>query len=363
MPGWAENRWSDLLATLIATDPTPMGRVLGVLVDDVRREVAVAAAAAGKSDRLDLLLTRAGAAVAAIEVKVLSDLGVDQLTRYQAAFPNLEAYCVLHLAALPVNVRDTEPWRSLAWEDVLAAYADTDHLWVAATARAWLSQLGELVPRVDAETVWNDVPDKPADFELALRARVSWLTAQMHAWCTLPHDSVQSSGGGNWAVRMWHEATSPGHLVTAEMQEGMTAYEWRHDPTRPYRERLRGPVVLIGLREDGPDTSEGFDWQLLHRMFAQHILDDTGQPADGRSWRTTSARPNDPVDKQNWLEMVKAGAPRWLGQGWGMRVARSTRSSLFGGRFEIPATATLRIIDTELRKTQMLLRAMASTSH
>ena len=349
------------MATLIATDPTPMGRVLGALVDDVRREVAVAAATARKSDRLDLLLTRAGVAVAAIEVKVLSDLGIDQLTRYESAFPNLEAYCVLHFAALPVNVRDTDPWRSLAWEDVLPAYADSDHFWVAATARAWLSQLGELVPRVDAETVWNDVPDKPADFELALRARVSWLTARMHAWCTLPHDSVQSSGGGNWAVRMWLEATSPGHFVTAEMQEGMTAYEWRYDPARPYRKRLRGPVVLVGLREDGPDTSEGFDWRLLYRMFAQHVLDDTGQPADGRSWRTTSARPNDPVDKQNWLDMVKSGAPRWLGQGWGMKVARSTRSSLFGARFEIPATATLGTIDTELRRTQVLLRAMATT--
>ncbi|HEY5784081.1 MAG TPA: hypothetical protein VIT65_04840 [Microlunatus sp.] len=89
----------------------------------------------------------------------------------------------------------------------------------------------------------------------------------------------------------------------------MTAYEWRYDPAQPYRERLRWPVVLVGLREDGPDTSEGFDWLLLHRMFTQHVLDDTGQPRDGRYWRTTSARPNDPVDKRNWLSMVHAGAP------------------------------------------------------
>ena len=331
-------------------------------IDDVRREVTIAAATAKKSDRLDLLLTRTGTAVAAVEVKVLSDLGLDQLTRYESAFPNLEAYFVLHLASLPVNVRGALPWRSLAWEDVLAAYAESEHPWVAATAQAWLSQLGELVPHVDADTVWNDVPDRAADFELALRTRVSWLTAQMHAWCDLPHDSVQSSGGGNWAVRMWHEASAPGHYVTAEMQEGMTAYEWRYDPAQPYRERLRGPVVLVGLREDGPDTSEGFDWLLLHRMFTNHVLDDTGQPRDERSWRTTSARPNDPVDKQNWLNMVHAGAPRWLGQGWGMKVARSHRSSLFGARFEVPATATLRMIDAELRRTQVLLLAMASTN-
>lgn len=148
------------MATLIKTDPRPMSRVLCTEIDDVRREVTIAAATAKKSDRLDLLLTRAGTAVAAVEVKVLSDLGPDQLTRYGTASPSLEAYFVLHLAWLPVNVRDAVPWRSLAWEDILAAYAESEHLWVAATAQAWLSQLGELVPHVDADTVWNDVPDR-----------------------------------------------------------------------------------------------------------------------------------------------------------------------------------------------------------
>lgn len=135
VPGWSENRWSDLLATLITTDPTPIERVIGAEVDDVRREVAVSAETAKKSDRLDLLLTRAGTAVAAIKVKVLSDLGLDQLTRYQSAFPNVGAYFVLHLTSLPVNLRDSVPWQSLAWEDVLAAHADSENPWVAATAR------------------------------------------------------------------------------------------------------------------------------------------------------------------------------------------------------------------------------------
>jgi len=56
---------------------------------------------------------------------------------------------------------------------------------VAATARAWLTQLDSLVPHVDARTVWNEVPDDAAGFELALRARIVWLSGRMDSWCDL----------------------------------------------------------------------------------------------------------------------------------------------------------------------------------
>jgi len=32
-------------------------------------------------------------------------------------------------------------------------------------------------------------------------------------------------------VQIWSPATTPGHFVTAEIQEGLTAYEWRVDRT------------------------------------------------------------------------------------------------------------------------------------
>lgn len=130
---------------------------------------------------------------------------------------------------------------------------------MATTARAWLAQLATLVPVIDGDTVWNDVPDEPAALELALRARIAWLSARMDSWCQLEHDIDPSSGGGNWAVRMWADSSSPGHFLTAEIQEGLTAYEWRADPDRPYRDRLPGPVVLLGLRQDGVSTSADFD--------------------------------------------------------------------------------------------------------
>ena len=246
VPAANENRWSDLLATLISTEPDQIARLLQIECDSVRREVVVPGLAGRRSDRLDLLLQSAGRSTAAIEIKLLSDLGPRQLERYRAAFPAVETYRVLHIETLPVNLQGVASWESLTWESVLTAYAASDHPWVSATARAWRTQLAALVPVVNENTVWNDVPDEPAAMELELRARVTWLSRQMDFWCTLEHDTVPSSGGGNWVARMWAPASGPGHHVTAELQEGMSAYEWRPDPMRPYRDRFRGPVVLLG---------------------------------------------------------------------------------------------------------------------
>lgn len=359
VPGANENRWSDLLASLISTDPLPVAQLVGVPCDGVQREVVMPGL--GK-DRLDLLLTEGDSSVAAVEVKLLSDLGPNQLQRYTAAFPGLNSYRVLHLATLPVNLHGAPAWMGLTWEDVLSAYASSAHPWVAATAQAWLDQLSALVPFVDGGTVWNDVPDGAADMELSLRARVAWLSRQMDEWCTLDRDMVSSSGGGTWAIRLWSPATTSGHLVTAEVQEGMSAYEWRPDADRPYRDRLRGAVVLLGLRQDFVTTSAGFDWALLHHLFDEHVLDDAGQPRDGRNWHRTAPRPNDPTDKANYQAIVAAGAPKWLGKGWGMKVAQSGHSCVFGARYQLPPTATLAEIDAELRTLEPLIRKMANHS-
>lgn len=62
IPLTSENRWSDLLASFIATDPTPIAQLIGCQVDSVRREVLVRGGsrrkgAATRADRLDLLLS------------------------------------------------------------------------------------------------------------------------------------------------------------------------------------------------------------------------------------------------------------------------------------------------------------------
>jgi hypothetical protein len=359
VPAASENRWSDLLAVLLTSDPAPLATLLGFEFDTVRREVSVPGMTGRRMDRLDLLLLRAALPVAVIEVKLLSDLGPQQLTRYVAAFPDVGTYYVLHLDGLPVNLRSAHLWRSLTWEAVLDAYAASHNAWVSTTARAWRAQLASLVPIIDASTVWNDVPDDSPGMELALRARVAWLSRRMDTWCTLNHDLDRSSGGGNWAVHMWAPLSTPQHFVTAEVQEGMTAYEWRPDPSRPYRQRLKGPVVLLGVRQDSVTTSAGFDWSLLHRLFTEHILDDTGSPHPGFTWQMTPARPGDPTDKVNWQTIVDAGAPRWLGKGWGMKVAQGTHSCIFGARLTIAPDSTLGQVEAEIARLEPLVARMA----
>lgn len=359
VPASSENRWSDLLATLITIDPEPLQRLLGLDFDTVERE-AIPPGPVRKADRLDVLLRAGGAAAAAIEVKLLSDLGERQLERYAASFPTAQVHRVLHLEGLPVNLSQTAPWTSMTWEAVLTAYSGSANSWVSTTARAWLLQIPALVPAVNADTVWNDVPDDAPGMELALRARIAWLSRQVDGWCSLPHDMEPSSGGGNWAVRIWTPSRAPGHVVAAELQEGMTAFEWKRDPDKPYRERLCGPVVLLGLRQDDVETSADFDWAHLHTMFKEHVLDATGFPRLNGKWQTTAARPGDPVDRANWAAIVAAGAPRWLGKGWGMRVAKSVHSCMFGARFQLPKTSTLGQVNEELRRLERTIVRIAA---
>lgn len=208
--------------------------------------------------------------------------------------------------------------------------------------------------------MWNHVPDDASGLELALRARIARLASRLDSWCELEHDIIQSSGGGNGGVRLRADASAPDHYVTAELQEGLTAYEWKPNPATAYRDRLPGPVVLLGRRQDHTTTSANFDWPLLHRMFTRHLLDGAGAPRDGRVWQSTAARPTDPIDKENWQRIVQAGAPRCLGKGWGMKVAKNTGSCLFGARFNLPRDSTLGVIDDELRRLQPLLMQLAA---
>ena len=339
-----------------------MAQIIGIEPDDVQREVTVPGQQVRRSDRLDLLLLRDGRRIAAIEVKMLSDLGERQLARYRAAFSDAESFYVLHLGQLPVHHGSAPGWHSLTWETVLSAYAGSDHPWVSTTAQAWLAQLSTLVPPVDADTVWNDVPVDAAGLELSLRAKVAWLTNRMDTWCRVDHYLSMSSGGGAWVATLRTPATSPGHWVLAEIQEGMPAQAWRADAARPYRTRLTGPVVLVGLSQDGVPTSADFDWPLLDRMFQGRIVGPSGQPIDGWTWQTTSANPKDPTDRENWLAVVAAGSPRWLGKGYGMATARTHQVCASGARIQLSPDLTLAQIDAELQSLESLIVDMAGAS-
>lgn len=95
LPLQSETHWSDLLAVLIATDPVPLGAVLG-------RRYGSAALSVGReafvdsANRPDIVLTADGDRIAVIEVKVLAGLGPRQLERYHEAVPDADVYALVY---------------------------------------------------------------------------------------------------------------------------------------------------------------------------------------------------------------------------------------------------------------------------
>lgn len=229
-----------------------------------------------------------------------------------------------------------------------------------ATAQAWLTQLGSLIPVVDESTVWNDVRATPAEFELDLRARMVWISRSMTLWCQLDHDLVQSTAGGSWVARMRAPTTRPGYFVNVEVEESMTAQAWRFDPDRSYHERVIGPSVRLLVQLE-TDDSASFDWMALMRAFQRHVLDASGEPIDGRPWRRTRPGLPDPGDRQRWSAAIaETGAPPWIGSGFGARLARKHGVCMFGARYLLPPDFTVEQIDEDLSGLQDLVARLAA---
>lgn len=362
VPANHEGNWSDLLGTMIETDPLPMLRVLG-LGDHtglrVSREWTVAwkdAKGKRRGDRVDLVLTSVtgGGILAVIEVKVLAPVGADQLERYADSI-SAGQYRLLQLQRFEVPPRQ-QGWESLTWEDVLDAYSSSEHTWIAATARAWLAQMSHLVPDIDGSTLWRDVRDG-AEGDIDLRARGAWLYSQMPSWCSVDHGFSETTGGRSWVVLMEAQTSRPGYSVGIELDEGLPVWKW-NDPNSdlPRADRLEGPTILVGLIQQGVEDALSFDWRLLKNLFRSHVLNAQGAPRDGRAWRTGSARRGHLPEWQRHIRDSDT-VPNWLGQGYDMS---KDKWCMFGARFNLKPGMPLAEIDTELRRTEELVRAFAA---
>lgn len=376
IPPTSENRWTDLLATFIATDSGPIEELVKHSVDDVAREILVRHEVKGRrgvavrrADRLDLLLRHEGKPVVAIEAKLLAPLGTKQLERYEESFPECSRF-VLHLGRFPMVGVELRDWQSLTWEAVLNAYAKSPNQWVALTAKAWRARLDELVPEVNGSTQWNAVPEDVVGFEVALRARMAWLHQQFsEAGHGLAHDLVVASNGGSWVLRFWLPDLGKGQFITAELSERLPSPAWKLDESAPFADRVQGPQFLVGLRQEGVKSSASFDWGLLRRMFTDTVFevdaDASGMPTidvvDGRNWSRRSAAPRSNVDRDNHGAMQRAGAPPWLGQGYGMAQAKAGGACVFGARFTMSADVCLDEVSKEINRTVQLVRDMAPT--
>lgn len=239
VPLGAENRWSDLLAALIETDPHPVAGLLG-LGDSPHQVVVEREAAAGGRHRIDLVITVDTAKRCVAEAKVLSGLGLNQLQRYREAHPAVSHHVLISLERLPIDVPTSSGWRSVHWEDLLRAMVDSRIPWVAETASAWLSYVDQAMPQLSAGTRWNDL--RPGeDFVIAMRARVAWVYRQLRPSPAVEHDLVSSSAGRSWVARLYTLAQTPGYWVYAEAEEHLRVRNYPKFAGDPNGGSIKGP--------------------------------------------------------------------------------------------------------------------------
>jgi hypothetical protein len=338
LPLRSETHWSDLLAVLIDTDPVPLTAVLGCRFDpealSVSRESRI-----DPENQPDIVLTAGGHRIAVIEVKVLAGLGRSQLENYHAAVPDADVYALIYPERLAIPLHDGGSWRELTWERLLLAYEDSSHAWVAATARAWRHHLDSALPKVGPETRWNDL-HQGEDFVIAMRARMSWLHGQVHAPDGVEHDLGGSSKGRSWVLRLWAETPSPGYLIMTEVEEYLDNRKYPKWYASGGVQPL-GPSVKVCLYQEDVTTSAGFDWDHLHRLWPVMEQDREG-------WVRNAAQPKAAHDRAGYERIVAAGAPAFLGIGFGEAQAINENFCMFGARVQFPASITLAEVSSEI---------------
>ena len=353
LPVGNEARWSDLLAVLVATDPVPFAETLGLRHDPsaltVRREVAL-----DTVNRPDLVLAVGEGRVAVIEVKVLADLGSGQLAGYEAAEPGADVYALLYPGRLVIDLAGARRWRGLTWESVLTAYASSGHPWVAGTARAWLGHLEAAPPEAGPRTVWNDLR-LGEDFAVALRARMSWLFSQLQS-SGVPCELVSSTAGQGvgWIVRLRAATPAAGYAIMVEVEEYLSVRDY---PKYFTSEGLkpRGPTAKVCLYQEGITTSAGFDWDHLLRLWP--VMEQARS-----DWVTNAAQPKAAHDREGYARLIAAGAPPFLGIGFGEAQAKSDGFCMFGARVQFPASISLAELSTEVTRLSELALNLARIS-
>jgi hypothetical protein len=288
---------------------------------------------------------------AVVEVKVLSGLGRRQLDRYRDAHPDAGAYLLVFSKRLPLHLHAGSGWTGRTWDDLLTAFGCSLNAWVAQTAAAWRAHLDAALPDVGPNTRWNDL--RPGeDFVIALRARMSWVYGQLHPPTPIDHDLVESAAGVSWVPRMNLPARQPDYLIRVEAEENLPVRDFPRyaSATGP---APRGPSVKVCLVQTAVMTSVGFDWDYLRSLW--EIM---GPARD--DWVTAPARPKASHDRAGWQKMVAAGAPNYLGIGFGEAQARRANECMFGARFQLPPDVTLQRVADELRETADLMLKLAS---
>ena len=276
-----------------------------------------------------------------------------QLSRYREAFPGLAHYIVISPACLPVDIGADPDWRGVTWEALLGAFCSSSHLWVAETARAWLTHLDNVMPKVDARTVWNDVAEGE-NLRLAMKARMSWIFGELHPPAQISLTLTQSSAGGSPVVKMSKSAAEPDYAIAVEVEERRPVRIWPKTVTA-LSPALLGPSIKVCLVQQHVDTSAGFDWNYLLKLWP-------AMEATRSDWVTTPALPKAKHDKAAWKLMVANGGPKYLGIGFGDAQAKKARDCMFGARFQLSPDLALGDVAKTMQEMTSLLQTLAAIS-
>lgn len=351
----SENAWSDLLATLMDADQTTTRQSLGIagaapLV--IRREVAKPRARK-LSDRPDLVVESAGRTVAVMEVKLLAELGNEQLERYYRYVdePDREGcrFLAVSLQRIRLNTEHAVEWDNRTWEGLLAPFVSSPVPWVATTAAAWLRHIAAAISAVDGATVWNQIEGD--DLYLGLRLR----SAYLHENVVVPAGSSTSleeiGSGGLYAAMVDAPVPGSGYTVRWEATE--------HLPTQDVGKLadgsgLRGAEVRFFLVQQNVTSSRTYDWDHLNFLWREYLEAENWIP-----WR-----PYPPRKKLSWeidgvARLRQLGSPAFLGYGFGEGQARLSGEVHFGARFVLPPTATLAEVTEVLSRVAVIGSRMA----
>lgn len=351
LPLNSEHRWRDLLAVLIEADPGCVHDLLGLaggVSVRVRREVSV-----GPRDQLDLVLDVEGIACAVVEVKVLAGLGPWQLARYSDATPEVPSHILIFPDRLHVHASSKLGWKSVRWEELLDAFARSSDAWVSNTARAWRLHLASALPEVGPSTHWNRLA-LGEDFVIALRARMSWVFGELAPPAPILYDLVQSTAGVSWVARMFVPAAKPGYSVLVECEENLPVRDFPGRVTTATR-LPQGPSVKVLLQQSDVETSAGFDWRYLLKMWPL-------MGAARQDWVTNAPRPKAPHDRAGLQLLRDGGGPKYLGIGFGDAQAAISGDCMFGARFQLPGAITLAGVVQALHDTADLMMQMAAVA-
>ena len=298
---------------------------------------------------MDVVVDVDGRPQALVEVKVLSGLGPEQLERYDAGFPDVPSRLVLSPWRAPVDPGPSACWTTVTWSPLLKALSTSENPWVRTTAAAWSRHLEQGLPIVEPSTRWDDVGTRHG-LGLVLRARMDWLHERLDLDEPWTRDLVTAGIGGSPVLRICGRAAGDGHAVHLDLQEARPPQDFPRADDPAADLRLRGPRGLVGLTLRAP-TTQHFDWDLLHQLWRDVMQ-------DARADWVKNAAKRKGVDKIHHARIVAAGAPPWLGVGYGDAWARKGHAALLGARFQLEPSSTLDDVLSALHRVVEMLGRM-----